>query len=256
MKVKDYMTKNIVTVSPENTIKEVIELIEKTGHSSFPVLKDGKLVGIITSKDIIKAKPENKVKDIMTRDVVVTYPDVDLLDAARVMFRLGVSKLPVIDRNTKKVVGIITYTDIVRSQIERVTPDKVKKIAETIRKLHGVDVKIVTDKVSVDKLIPTQDHVYLDELKGRMYEIEKGLAEPIVVIKIDDRYLLVDGHHRALAAYKLGKRKLDAYVLILSRRVKLGLERTAELLNLKSIEDIKIESIDIGICEIIRGENV
>ncbi len=254
MKVKDYMTKNIVTVSPENTVKEVIELIEKTGHSSFPVLKNGKLVGIITSKDIIKAKPENKVKDIMTKDVVVTYPDVDLLDAARVMFRLGVSKLPVIDRNTKNVVGIITYTDIVRSQIERVTPDKVKKIAETIKKLHGVDVKIITDKVPVNKLIPTQDHVYLDELKGRMYEIEKGLAEPIVVIKLNDRYLLVDGHHRALAAYKLGIKKLDAYVLILSRRVKLGLERTAEILNLKSIEDIKIESIDIGICEIIRGE--
>lgn len=55
---------------------------------------------------------------------------------------------------------------------------------------------------------------------------------------------MVDGHHRAVAAYKMGVPKLDAYVIYLDTDKKLGIEKTAEIMNLKSLEDVKIVDSD------------
>ena len=57
--VKDYMTKNVVTVSPQTTTEEVIKLMKESDHNSYPVVENNKLVGMVTSFDIV-------VKDIFT----------------------------------------------------------------------------------------------------------------------------------------------------------------------------------------------
>ena len=68
--------------------------------------------------------------------------------------------------------------------------------------------------------------------------------------------ILVDGHHRALAALKIGIEDIDAYIIVLSRDIELGLEKTAKSMGLKSIYDIEIvKDVDIGIVDIIRGED-
>ncbi|MFH0904077.1 MAG: ParB/RepB/Spo0J family partition protein, partial [Methanobacteriota archaeon] len=72
------------------------------------------------------------------------------------------------------------------------------------------------------------------------YELRKGLAEPIVVIKKTNKLILVDGHHRVVAAKKLGINNMDAYVIPLSDEVHLGLERTAASSGLHTLSDIKI----------------
>ena len=51
--VKDYMTKNVISVSPDTKTKEVINLMRESHHNSYPVVKDGKLVGMVTAFDII-----------------------------------------------------------------------------------------------------------------------------------------------------------------------------------------------------------
>lgn len=254
-KVRDYMTTNVVTVSPYQKIEEVIKLIEETGHDGFPVIKDGRIVGIITARDLIKAKKDALVKDVMKREVIVTFPDTNLIDVARVMFRMGISRLPVVDEN-KRLIGIITNTDVVRSHIERATPGKVEKIAKSIEKLHNVKTRIVTGRVKISKLTPTQDKIYPDEFRGREYEIKRGLAEPIIVIKKADKYILVDGHHRAFAAMKLGLEEIDAYIIELSKDIELGLEKMAKSLGLKSLKDVKIVNSEIGIAEIIKGDDI
>jgi IMP dehydrogenase len=88
-------------------------------------------------------------------------------------------------------------------------------------------------------LIPTQSRVYADELEGRKYELERGLAEPLVVIDNDGQFLLADGHHRVKAAEALDIDEMDAYVIVIDERVELGMAETAAKEDLTSIDDIE-----------------
>lgn len=251
LKVKNYMSPNVITVSPKQTIEEVFKIMQETTHDGFPVVEGGNLIGIVTSRDIILRRGGKKVREVMSKDVVVTFPETNLIDAARVMFRRGFSRLPVVDEN-KKLVGIITNTDVIRSHIERATPDKVRKLTESLEKLYSVKTIVRLAKVKISELLPTQNRIQPDEFRGREYELKRGLAEPIVVIKSGERMVLVDGHHRALAAMKMGVEEISAYVIVLSKDIELGLEKTARAMGLKSIGDIKMgEDAERGITEII-----
>jgi len=94
--------------------------------------------------------------------------------------------------------------------------------------------------VETARLIPTQTRIYADELKGRIHELRRGLAEPIVVIKKDSRLYLVDGHHRVVAASKLGIKELEAYVIEVPANVELGIEKLVRKKGLKSVRDVEI----------------
>ena len=240
LKVKDYMTKDVVVVKPDQTIKEVIDLIEKTGHDGFPVVDDsGIVIGYISSRDLLRKNLDAKVKDVMSRRLIVAREHMDLKDAARVMFRTGRSKLPVIDEKGK-LIGIISNTDVIRSQIERADPKKVENLRKTIESVHNVKTELKRDKIEVDRIIPTQTKVYADELRGRIYELKKGLAEPVIVIKKGAKYYLVDGHHRVVAAKKIGIDKLDAYIIEVPENVELGLEKLVRKKGIKSVRDIQV----------------
>ncbi|MCS7118973.1 MAG: CBS domain-containing protein [Archaeoglobaceae archaeon] len=238
--VADYMTKNVYTLGPENTVADAIELIKKTGHDSFPVVdSEMRVVGYVSAVDIVGVNPKTKIKDVMSKQLYVAREFMDLRDVARVMFRTGHSKLPVVDESNR-LVGIISNADVIRSQIERVDSTKVEKLKRTIEKVHGVKVEVQRSKVEISKLIPTQSKVYADELRGRIHEIKRGLAEPVIVIKKDSRFFLVDGHHRAVAALKLGIEELDAYIISVDGDLELGIEKMARKKGLNSLKDIEI----------------
>jgi len=110
----------------------------------------------------------------------------------------------------------------------------------TLKKLYNVDPTLDRGTVPVKDLLPTQSKIYEDELEGRIYEIKKGLAEPIIVVKRPGRIILVDGHHRAIAAKKLGITALDAYIIEIREDIELGMERTALAMNLKSLDDVQV----------------
>ena len=175
----------------------------------------------------------------MSNEVTVAQEDMSINDASRVMFRHGISRLPVINRE-KQVQGIITNTDMVRSHIERSTPNKVDVFKKTMEQLYGIKTKLSRENVPVSKLRPTQDRIYADELQGRTYELERGLAEPAIVVKSGDRYILVDGHHRAVASVKLGYDEIDSYVIDLQKDIKIGMERTADTQGIHTFDDINI----------------
>ncbi|MBM4240996.1 MAG: CBS domain-containing protein [Euryarchaeota archaeon] len=237
--VKHYMTKKVISVPPNETIEEVIKLMKFTNHDGFPVLVNDKVLGMITAFDILSKPGEKSVEDIMSMDVVVADQNMSLNDAARVMFRMGISRLPVIDKKGK-LVGIITNTDIVRSHIERSTPMKVKYLKETLEQLYNVKTKVARRRVPIERLKPTQNKIYADELQGRAYELKRGLAEPTIVVKTGDRFILIDGHHRTVAAYELGYKEIDSYVIELDKDIRLGLEKTAESEGIYSLNDIYI----------------
>jgi len=146
IKVKDYMTKNVYTLRPDNTVRDAVELVRKTGHDSFPVVDESmRVVGYISAVDLLDKPPETRIGDIMSKELYVARDFMDLRDAARVMFRTGHSKLPVVD-DENRLVGIISNADVIRSQIEKVDPDKVEKLKKTIERVHGVKIKSGKEK--------------------------------------------------------------------------------------------------------------
>jgi len=240
--VGDYMTRDVDTVSPDDTVGEVARRIaESAEHSGFPVCDGRHVEGFISARDLLLEADAEPIFKVMTTDLLVAHPEMKLTDAARVILRSGIQRLPVVD-DAGNLVGIISNADVIRSQIERATPGKVDKLMRTLENIHGVEVREEERTVELSALTPTQGKVYADELEGRRYELERGLAEPLVVIDTDDELLLADGHHRVKAAHRLGIGEMDAYVIVVDEPIDLGMAKTAEKENLETIEDI--EAVD------------
>jgi len=242
--VKDYMTRDVVTVSPDESVADVAERIAGSdGHSGLPVCDGRRVGGFISARDLLLADDNEPIFKIMTEDIIVAHPDMAITDAARVILRSGIERLPVVD-DAGNLVGIISNADVIRSQIERATPEKVGKLKRTLENIHGIEAAEERRTVELSALTPTQTRVYTDELEGRRYELENGLAEPLVVIDNAGEFLLADGHHRVKAAARLGIERMDAYVINLGIRVQLGMAETARKSDLESIDDI--EEVDYG----------
>lgn len=233
------MTYDVDTIDVRGTVQDVIDAIKRSTHDGFPVVDDNEVVGYISARDLLFVTPESSVKDVMSHRLIVAEPDMVISDVARVIIRSGIQKLPVVDEDNR-LLGIISNTDVVRSQIEHVSPEKVHKFIDTLERLHGLKPALSRGPVRITELLPTQSKIYMDELEGRIYEIQKGLAEPVIVIKKPRKTLLVDGHHRAVAAKKLGIKILEAYIITINSDMELGLERTAHAMHLRNLDDIEI----------------
>ena len=107
---------NPVTVKPGNTVKDVEDLMEKYHISGLPVVDDeGKLVGIITRRDILFV--ENKalpVRELMTKEVVTAKEDINLEEAKKILMEKKIEKLPVVDEEGR-LKGLITAKDIIKN---------------------------------------------------------------------------------------------------------------------------------------------
>ncbi len=128
IKVGDAMipAERVVTVKPDNTVFEVLNLIERTGHMGYPVLNNGELVGIVTFEDVEKVPVEKrratKVSEVMTRNLVVAYPDESLEDALIKLTSRDIGRLPVVDRkNERKLIGLISRSDIMKAHAREIS---------------------------------------------------------------------------------------------------------------------------------------
>ena len=102
-----------VTVSPEQPIAAALEIMQRFHISGLPVTREGKLVGILTNRDLRFEKSlDRSVGDVMTRERLVTArPGITLDEAKEILHRYRIEKLPVVDeRNTLR--GLITVKDI------------------------------------------------------------------------------------------------------------------------------------------------
>ena len=232
-RVAAYMTEDVATVDPEETVAAVAErIVESTDHSGFPVAERRQVEGFVSASDLLMAEDDAPIFTVMTTDILVAHPEMKVTDAARVILRSGIQKLPVVD-DAGTLVGIISHADVIRSQIERATPEKVGKLRRTLEGIHDVELREERREVALDELIPTQGKVYADEL-------ERGLAEPLVVIDDAGTLLLADGHHRVLAADQLDVEEMESYVIVMDEFVELGMLRTARQEGLEAISDIEV----------------
>jgi len=121
LKVGDVMVREVITVDENSTVKEAVDIMNEFQIGSLIVLEKGKAIGIVTERDFLrrvigegKDVKNTRVGEIMTTPLVVVEPSTDLEEAVKLMFQRKIKKLAVVD--AKKLVGIVTLTDIARFQ--------------------------------------------------------------------------------------------------------------------------------------------
>jgi acetoin utilization protein AcuB len=132
-RVRDCMTCDPASVGPNDSLQRVVELLRRRDIRSVPVLEDGRLIGIVSDRDVRQVAPayplfreeeeirrytENlTVTAAMTADPMTIAPDAPLVEAAKVLETYRISALPVVDGT--KLVGMLTVTDLLRVFVEQ-----------------------------------------------------------------------------------------------------------------------------------------
>ncbi len=248
VRVRDYMVLEVEHLPSTTTVAEAIRRVTRSRHHGLPVTDPtGKLVGFVSAKELLRhAKDVDAPLGTLIRPGTYTArPETDLDDAARIMFRFGLRDLPIVD-DGGRLCGIISNLDVVRSHFERASPAKADTLKRLLSERYGLPFSFHRGLVVIDRLSPTQWKVFEDELEGRRYELERGFAEPVLVVQKGERWMLIDGHHRALAAREMGLARLQAFILTCERpeefaRQETGFEKVAAEHHLRSLDDIEID---------------
>jgi len=113
MIANEIMTRDVITVSPTTTVKQLALVLIKNQISGAPVAaKNGKIIGIVSEADIL-AKKGKDVKAIMSKKVISVKEDTPVEEIARLMTTHKISRLPVIRGD--KVIGIVSRADVVNA---------------------------------------------------------------------------------------------------------------------------------------------
>ena len=162
MKVRDLMSTDPLTVSPDTPLKEAARMMVRNKVSGLPVIGDGALVGIVTEADFLRQEANRdqpyrfslldalfgegpsepptveSVAEVMTEDLITATPEVTIGEAARVMATRGVKRLPVVDGDGV-LVGIISRADVVNAftKPDEIIEDEIRE--DIIRRLLFLD---------------------------------------------------------------------------------------------------------------------
>jgi len=174
MLVKNWMSRNVETVGPDDSMLDAVNRIREHKILMLPVMDGGKLVGVITDRDIKRASASDastleihelmyliskiKVRDIMSKKVVTVPEDFTVEETAEVLLENRISGVPVLDREGK-ITGVITQADIFRVLISITgvekrgiqfaflledKPGSIKAVADVMRTYGGRIASILT----------------------------------------------------------------------------------------------------------------
>ena len=199
MLVTNWMSKNVITVDENDSMHDAMKLLKEHDIRMLPVMKKGKLIGIVTDRDLKRASASDattlevhellylitqiKVKNIMTRDVITVPPDFTVEETAQVLQKNRISGAPVVD-DSGQLVGTITQADLFKVLISLTgvakggiqfglqvedRPGSIKEVADIIRAYGGRMVSILS---SYDEVPEGSRKVYI-----RMRNIERSALQ-------------------------------------------------------------------------------
>ncbi|MBW2119772.1 MAG: CBS domain-containing protein [Deltaproteobacteria bacterium] len=180
MLVKNWMSKEVVTVDVNDSMDKADKLFHEHNIRTLPVTEEGKLAGVITDRDLKRASASDatslsrhevsyllsriKMAEIMTRDPVTVPPDYTVEETAEVLFENRISGVPVVDKG--ELVGIITKDDLFRVlvaltaerkkgiqfafQVEAY-PGSIKELVDIIRKYGGRLISILSSSENAEE---------------------------------------------------------------------------------------------------------
>ena len=125
--VRDSMTREIVTISPQTTAAEALALCREKGIRHLPVMEEGRLAGMVSDRDLRSATPALgdparaealqtiRVRGVMVRDVLTAHPEDPIEQAANTMREKKIGCLPVLEAG--ELVGILTTSDVMEALV-------------------------------------------------------------------------------------------------------------------------------------------
>ena len=174
--VRDWMTRKLVTLSPEASVAEALTLCRERRIRHIPILEEGRLVGIVSDRDLRDASPalgdaerasalqKIRVGDVMTREVSTADPQDSIENVAQEMYELKIGSLPVVAEAPvvdeglavaeEELLGIVTSSDVMRAlvtlaglpepgcRIEVRAPNRAGILAEVAGKIQDLGVDI------------------------------------------------------------------------------------------------------------------
>ena len=174
MLVKHWMSKQVITIDANDSMNNAIHLLKKHNIKMLPVMKQGKLVGIVTDRDLKSASASEatsleihellyliskiKIKEIMTKNPITVPLDYTIEETAEILLKHKISGVPVID-HFGAIVGTITQNDIFRTIISLTgverkgvqfglevedQPGSIKEVSDIIRQHGGRMASILT----------------------------------------------------------------------------------------------------------------
>ena len=212
MTVGYFMTKKVVTISPDTSFHDALKLMKDKKIRRLPVVENDKLVGIVTEKDLLYASPSMattldiwelhyllsklKVKEIMTKEVITVKENESIVKAALKMSENKVGALPVLNEKGE-LVGIITETDIFKIFIEMLgakrngirytfetedRPGLIKDLSKIVYDSGGSIISFVT--------VPIENGRYMISFKARNLDVGKfeDLVSGMEELKLVGRY--------------------------------------------------------------------
>jgi CBS domain-containing protein len=135
MKVREVMSPDVETARPSQAIKDIAQRMYTQGIGYFPVSDKGRLVGIITDRDITcrvvadeRDPATTKVRDIMSKGAAYCFADDDLTTAIHLMEQNRIRRIPVLDHK-EHLVGILSLTDVAQRAPHRLTAELVEAVS-------------------------------------------------------------------------------------------------------------------------------
>ncbi len=133
MLVKNWMTTDLITIGPDDSMQEAIRLLQEHQIQLLPVVENGQLVGIVSDRDLKRASPSDattldmhellylisklKIRDLMKKEVITVPLDYTVEETAQLLLEHRLSGVPVVD-GSGQLAGIITRIDIFRVLID------------------------------------------------------------------------------------------------------------------------------------------
>lgn len=210
--VRDSMTREVLTVGPETKATEALALCRENRIRHLPVLEGGRLVGIISDRDLRSATPvlgdsarvealrRIRVAEEMARDVATVHPEDPIEDAAMTMYERKIGCLPVVEGDD--LAGILTSSDVLRafvrlvgahepgSRLEVALPNRSGSLAEVVGLVRDEGVNLVSvlassepededgERVAVLRLATINPRGVVEDLKAAGYPVLWPPAEP------------------------------------------------------------------------------
>ena len=124
MIVRDYMTTDVVSVDIPGNRDDVLKILKRTGISGVPVIKNKKIVGIITRKDLLRKPEETQLGLLMTSKPLVIEPDMDIREAAGMLVSRRIRRLPVVEDG--HLIGLLSVADVVTALAQLKIKEEIK----------------------------------------------------------------------------------------------------------------------------------
>lgn len=202
MLVASRMTPDVITASPDTTLAQALSVTREHRIRHLPVLEDGRVVGVVTDRDLRLALPpawaaqheellgalhDRRVGDVMIRNIIHVLPETPLEDAATLLYTHRIGCLPVIDG--ERLVGILTETDVLRAftelfgarapttRIEVQMPNRAGELARVVR-LIGIENRVNIAGMVVPPLVGGADsvaiiHMQVEDPHPLIYSLRK-----------------------------------------------------------------------------------